>query len=297
MQKQKQTYLIIGGVVAVVVIAVLVWWLSRGKSEPEPETEVAEVVEVKKKRITAPQNVLPLSERPVVSLKPFSKDGGRFVSIEISQVRVPAQTAEYEIVYNIVGTSAVSATGAKIPTPEGEAEGGLQAFMGELSLNSLPTRTENRFGTCSAGGACINNNVDFGYITLNFDAEQKYGVNSSWTYFEKGVASSASFDQAFTLTADELAGASDYLLLEMMGLPDGLTGEVVTVADDGKDGGIKPVAYQLRLSKQLSATTGQVTFANDEGSQLAIYDGQAWKVQSLSEPVAVADGYIYALVK
>ena len=181
-QDKSKLYWIIGGVVGVIVVVGLVFGLTRGKNSSETaQVPVESAAPAKKKRISAPQNVIALEDRPMVSLRPFSKDGGRFVSIEVQSLGKSASSAEYEIVYNVIGASAVDKNGRAINDFDAEAEGGLQAFIGELDLNKLPTSTENRFGTCSAGGACINNNVDYGTLTLNFDATEKFGVKSNWS--------------------------------------------------------------------------------------------------------------------
>lgn len=298
MEKAKnQKMLIIGGViVAVIVIGLIAFFVVRGKKDNTTDEQPVET-QVKKKRVSAPQNLLPIDKRPLVSLRPFGKSGGRFVSIEVQSLPQKAKSAEYEIVYNVIGASAVSAAGAAIPTPAGEEEGGLQAFIGELDLSQLPTSTENRFGTCSAGGACINNNVDYGTLTLDFDADEKYGVKSDWTYFEKGQDESVTHNGTFSLTADGLADEKDYLILEMIGLPTGLPGEIVTVADDGKDHGTRPVAYQISFTATPAVTDGTVAFPQSTGSGLAVYDGKDWQSFSLTDSVPVGHNYIYALLQ
>ncbi len=291
----KLYWLIGGGVGLLVLVIICIVAFAGGKKQTPAEPEVVAEQPTKKKRISAPQNVTDIQERPVVSLHPFSKDGGRFVSIVVSDMRKQADSAEYEIVYNVVGASAVDAKGKAISDFDAEAEGGLQAFIGELDLAKLPTSTENRFGTCSAGGACINNNVDYGTLTLNFDAAEKFGVNTTWTYFETGKAASQSHDGQFTITADELASAQDYLIMQQIGLPAGLTDEVVMLPDGGRDNGTWPVAYQLSFTKAPKLTTAQVEFSAAGGTHVAVYDGKSWTSYELGEKVPAGDGYIYVL--
>ncbi|MBQ6449289.1 hypothetical protein IJJ08_00070 [bacterium] len=297
-QDQSKLYWIIGGVVGVIVVVALIFGLTRGKKSDETaQAPVESAAPAKKKRISAPQNVIALGDRPVVKLRPFSKDGGRFVSIEVQSLGKTATSAEYEIVYNVIGANAVDKNGRAISDFDAEAEGGLQAFIGELDLSQLPTSSENRFGTCSAGGACINNSVDYGTLTLNFDAAEKFGVKTNWTYFESAVNRTAMHDGNFALEAEGLEKAEDYLLMQMMGLPAGIQGEVVMLPDDGRDNGTWPVAYQLSFTKTPSGLkTGKVDFGSNFGEQVAVYDGQSWTNYDLMESVPVGADYIYALV-
>jgi hypothetical protein len=294
----RKTLIIIAAIAALaLIVAGAIYWFTTRSTPPDTSTAVEEVV-VPKKRISAPQNVIAMEQRPVVRLQPFSRDGGRFLRILINEVRQSATMAEYELVYNVVGANAVSAGGAKIATPDNEAAGGLQAFVGEIELATLPAMAEGRFGTCSAGGACINHNVDFGLITLNFDAAEKYGVNGNWTYFESGQAANQTTDEQLTITAPELATSKDYLIAQMLGLPSGVPGTPAMIPDpESRDGGTKPLAYQLNFTTAPKLSTAQVTFtASTPGSQIAVYDGANWSIATDSAAVPIGDGYIYALV-
>lgn len=297
-EDNKKLYWLIGGGVGLLLVAIVVIvLLVRGDKKEEPTAEPVAEQPAKKKRLSAPQNVIAIDERPVVSLHPFSKDGGRFVSIVVSKLGKAATTAEYEIVYNVIGANAVDAKGKAIKDFDAEAEGGLQAFIGELDLDRLPTSTENRFGTCSAGGACINNDVDYGTLTLNFDGTDKFGVNTNWTYFETGSKISNTHDDNFTIKADELADAEDYLILQMIGLPAGIPGDVVTLPDGGRDNGTWPLAYQLSFTRAPQLDEAKVDFGSNQGDQVAVYDGKKWTTYALDETVPAGDDYVYALIK
>ncbi len=292
--KNKQIIIIASVLIGILVVGGGFWWWNRSQ-KPKVEEPVAQEIK-KKKKISAPQNVIELAKRPVVTLQPFTKDGGRFVSIVVSQVREPATLAEYEIVYNVIGASAVSATGAKIKVPDSEAQEGLQGFGGELNLSQLPTKTENRFGTCSAGGACVNNSVSGGTLTLNFDSEPKYGVTTNWTYFETGKAISSTEDGKFTMSAPELAKANDYLIMQAIGLPEGLPGEAVMVADGGQDNGIVPLAWQINFTKEPTIKEATLKIETTEGTKVAVWDGKQWSDNLMSAAVPVGNGYIYVML-
>ncbi len=293
MKNKKTSKIIILSLLALVMIVAGVIFINKRQKETAPPTEAPIV---KKKRISAPINILDLDKRPLVSLKPFNKNGGRFVNINLTELREKAQTAEYEIIYQVIGASAVSASGVKVKVPEGEGEG-TQGFIGELDLKQLPTKTENRFGTCSAGGACVNNNVSDGTLILNFEGEQKFSFATNWTYFENGNATSTTKDEAFSLTADGLSKTKDYLLMEVIGLPKDLPGEVLLVPDGGKDNGTKAVAYQINFTQAPVKQTARVQFqAATEINKVAVWDNQSWSVFSLTEDLPLGDGFIYALL-
>lgn len=292
-KKQKKIWVLIG-IVVVLVVAGLLIVKNMGKKNEET-APVAETVK-KKKRISAPINVIDIDERPIVSLKPYSQNGGRFVSIVVSEVRKVAEAAEYEIVYNVVGASAVSASGAKIKVPDSEAQEGQQGFMGELDLAQLPTKTENRFGTCSAGGACINNSVSGGSLTVTFDGAEKYAVMSNWTYFEEGKEESATDDGLFKMTAAGLADEKDYLIAETVGVPVNIPGQVTMMSDGGKDNGTKPVAYQINFTGAPKVNEALVTFPGYTEYKVAVWNGTEWANYLQDDVMPVGDGYMYVLL-
>ena len=294
---QKNFYLIGGGVALLVIMIVAMFAFSRGKGEQatEPETATDEPAP-RKNRLSAPINVIPLEQRPVVHLRPFSQSGGRFVSIEIQTLPLAATSAEYENVYNIIGASAVDKNGAATKVPDNEPQTGLDAFIGTLDVGSLPTSSENRFGSCSAGGACTNQEFDTGTLTITFDAAEKYAVSSDWTYFRAGKSESITNDGDFTLSSDALAKTADYLILGAMGLPEGVPGEVAITPDGGRDNGIRPIAYQIHFTKAPTNVTGTVTFKSTVGERVAVYDGKSWTAYDLDDELPIGDAYTYALL-
>lgn len=293
---QKKQLIILISIISLIVIGAGVWLIKAklGKSQnPAQETAITKP----KKRLSPPQNVLPLAERPVVSLQPFTQAGGRFVSIQVQEMHTPASQAEYEIIYDVANVSAVGANGAKLAVPANEQEGGQQAFMGELSLETLPTKTNNRFGTCSAGGACINHEVKQGMLVINFNAESPYGVSSPWYYFQTGSQEIAIDDFSLNLSSDTFKKSNDFLLMQAMGLPAGLTNEVISLPDaESKDNGSRPFAWQLRFTTTPQPGTMKVTLPKEHSQAvLHVYDGKNWTVVNDLATVPLADGYFYAL--
>lgn len=293
---QKKQLIILVSVITIILIGASAWLIKAKFSKQENVSE--QVVTTKpKKRLSPPQNVLPFAERPVVSLQPFTQAGGRFVSIQVQEMRTSATQAEYEIIYDVANVSAVSASGAKLAVPANEQEGGQQAFMGELSLESLPTKTNNRFGTCSAGGACINHEVKQGLLVINFNAQSPYGVSAPWYYFQTGSQEITIEALSLNLSSDTFKKSNDFLLMQAMGLPAGLADEVISLPDtESKDNGSRPFAWQLRFTNAPEQGTMKVVLpAEHQQASLHVYDGKSWTVASDLAAVPLADGYFYAL--
>jgi hypothetical protein len=70
------------------------------------------------------------------------------------------------------------------------------------------------------------------------------------------------------------------------------------VSDGGKDGGTKPLAYQINFSVKPEAQTAEVEFANfTTEQQVAVYDGARWQIVTDLQAVPLGDGYFYALLE
>jgi hypothetical protein len=305
-QQQKQLLIIgviVGVVIVGVVIAVVVRQLGKGK---QVEVATEETAPVKKKKVTAPLNIIGLAERPVMKLEPFAKNG-KNLRITVENLPKEATEGEYEIEYTIGSATAKTATGRDTKVPENEATEGVQGFIGELEVSKLPAVTEKMLGSCSAGGACIYHaGVTEGKVTLRFAGPENYALQSWFTYFEKGKETVATVDGAFAATAKELAKASDFLIVEEMGLPTGLPGAVVEMADQGGTAGaVKARAYGVYFSAPVTVSEATVTFKDvGEATGVASWDGKTW---TLLEGAKVAGGEvtvstkglaeIYALVK
>lgn len=294
---KKKQLIILLVIIALLIIGSSAWVIKTRLSKTANTTDEP-VVSKPKKRLSPPQNVLALAERPVVSLQPFVQAGGRFVSIQVQQLRTPATAAEYEIIYDVANVSAISASGAKLAVPANEREGGQQAFMGELSLDTLPTKTNNRFGTCSAGGACINHEVKQGLLVINFNAEPAYGISSPWYYFQTGSQEITIDDLELSLVSATFKNSNDFLLMQAMGLPTGLNGEVISLPDiESKDNGTRPFAWQIKFANPVQLDTMKVVLPPaHQQATLHVYDGKNWSAVNDLTAVPLADGYFYALV-
>ena len=286
--------LVIGGVSAFVVLS------NSSKTVAEKE-EVTPAP--KKKRVAAPLNVIPLEQRPVMALRPFISNG-KNLEIELESLPLPADSAEYEIEYTIGSATAKTAAGRDTKVPDNEASEGLQGFIGELDLSSFPAKTEKMLGSCSAGGACIYHaGITEGKISLRFAAKESYALQSVFTYFEEGAQSNPSIDGKFTLAGSGLTKTTDFLIVEMMGLPAGLPGKIVLAGHESEANWQQARAYGVYFSKSMAASTEvTATFADaPAGSQIAAYSAGEWTLleskvsgKELSATGTLAE--IYALI-
>lgn len=241
--KNKKILIALG---AVILLAVIITIVVKGKNQSNPELITEEP---ERRRITEPVNVIPVEERPYVSIRPLAD--GRNLTISINHLNKPAQKVDYELEYQS-GTM-------------------LQMVMGMIDLDNLPATKQELLGTCSAGGACTyHENVSGGNLLLRFtDANQdSYVVKSDWRYFDNKDNSEevASRDAKFQLTADAIANQRYLIVFNSPGYPEDLEGEVI--ADN----------FSLSTSTVLSGS-GQLTIRTNEESPTAKivgYDGDEW---------------------
>lgn len=199
-----------------------------------------------KKRVSEPENILPVAERPVIYLIP--KADGHNIEIIINTVKKTATDAEYTLEYQ---------TGTLV-----------QAQENVISLASLPV-TENVFlGTCSAGGKCtFHEDVQGGSLRTRFAADQSYVLKSDWKYIDNKAKEDAfsSRDAKFQITSDDLADQRYVIIFNTPGYPEDLKG--TPVSDP----------YTLNGSSELSGS-GELTIRANEEGELAImgWDGETW---------------------
>ncbi|MDR0463038.1 MAG: hypothetical protein LBG64_02360 [Pseudomonadales bacterium] len=277
-KKQKKIIAIVAAVTAVVIgIIIAVVMVNRGAEEI---VEVEATPEPARRRVRTPFNIVDIDQRPVVRLEPFMGNG-RNLRVVLENLPLGADEAEYEIEYTITGASARTAGGATTRVPENEATEGLQGFIGELDVTSFPSITEKMLGSCSAGGACVHHNgITQGKVSLMFYGDENYAVQSVFTYFEEGDIENTTIDGMFTIAAAGLANAQEFLVMELMGLPAGLPGIVVTRDDDVNANATKAIAYGVWFNSRPTAIdVVTVTFEDiGDATGLAIWDGEEWTV-------------------
>jgi len=207
--------------------------------EPTPEPA--------KRRIVEPSNVISVEERPVVFLAPEAD--GRNLTIRVTTVKKPATSAEYVLEYQA-----------------GEL---LQGVNGALDLASLPAKTTQLMGSCSAGGKCsYHENVKGGSLLLRFLGAENYSLKQDWKYIDNRAKETAfsSKDAKFQLESKDLATARYLIIYSSPGFPEGVTGTVVSDP------------YTLQTSSVLTGKGTLTMRANEEGGLSVMgYDGEKWK--------------------
>jgi hypothetical protein len=234
----KKIFIILG----LVALGLTAFFLvkNKNKTADTPET-------VQKKRISEPVNIIPVSERPYLSISPLSD--GHNVQITVHALNKPAQSAEYELEY--------------------QAGSLLQGAFGSLQMDNLPESTKVLMGSCSAGGACtFHEDVQGGSLLARFDEPEAYVIKSNWKYIDNAKRNDqvSSKDAKFQLTAPGLAKQRLIIVYNSPGIPEAPKGEVVSDI------------YSLATSGNLTGE-GELTMratAEGENLQIAGWDGEEW---------------------
>jgi len=244
MKNKKMLYLGIGALLIVVAVAGgIVWFFSSNSKATDDDTGP------QKRRIVEPENVIPVSERPVLSIKPEAD--GRNVTITVSEVKKAATETEYLLEYQ---------TGTLV-----------QAQQGMIQLASLPVSEKILLGSCSAGGACTyHTDIKGGSLKTRFAGDSEaYALKSDWKYIENTDKDSSfsSRDAFFQIEAEELATARYLIIFNGSGYPEGLTEFGEPVSDP----------YQLETSTAVSGEATLTLRAKEEGElKVLSWDGKTW---------------------
>ena len=233
------------GVVVIVVLAIIGFLVIKNQKGASPTDSPTT-----KNRVREEINVLPVPDRPVVTLDPTSD--GRSVVLTIKQLKKEASTVEYELEYQ-AGTL-------------------LQGAFGQLNLSPLPAQTKILLGSCSAGGACTyHKEVKGGKLLTRYQGVNNYTLKSDWRYIENTDKSSqfSSQDAKFQLSGQGLSSVSTAIIFNAPGYPDGLSSE--PVADIYSLSSTSPVKGDLTVTIRLNT---------DAPAKLAYFDGQSWKYSS-----------------
>lgn len=234
-------------VLALIVVAVIgigAFVFTRGSSEEAPSETQAQL---KKRKISEPVNIISVSERPYITIRPDLD--GRHLHISIDSIKKAATEMEYELEYT-----------------SGSLQQGL---FGSLDISKLPATTKQLMGTCSAGGACsYHTEVTGGSLVTRFAGEENYALKTQWRYFENVDKQTefASTDAKFQVASDSLTTAKVVIIADSSGFP----GEV--------EGTVLSAPYSLQTS---SAMTGKATVSirlneDQENAVLLGYNGSEW---------------------
>lgn len=211
----------------------------------------AEAEPTPKPAINEPVNVIPVTERPYLSLVP--RNDGRELTLRLGELRKPATEMEYELEYQS-GTL-------------------LQGAFGELDLTgTAPFSTEILLGSCSAGGSCsYHEDVTGGTITSKYRGEENYALKDEWRFQATADAEGmfSSRDGKFQLDAGTALNRSAYVIvMQTAGLPSEIEGELLAGP------------YGVFPSNGLPQTgSGELLIRLNEDSQTATilgWDGSEW---------------------
>ncbi len=243
MQKKPQLLIGIGIAVAVLVLGggALAFKQFAGKGSPTPSPES------KKRRVSEPVNVIPVTERPYVQIVPQAD--GHNVIVRVAKLNKPATGVEYELEY--------------------QAGSILQGAFGQIALSSVPSESKVLLGSCSAGGACtFHEDVKGGTLLLRFEGETNYAVKSDWRYHENKAKEStiASKDAKFQLDAPELKKVPYAVVYNSPGYPGTVSGTPVSDL------------YSLAMVGTATGKGTLVMRASEEGTlQIMGWDGKKWQ--------------------
>lgn len=238
MKNQK----VIAGILAVLVllgVGIGAYMMTRKPAETATEEPT------KKKTTIRNYNVIDVAERPYMKIVPVDS---RNVVIEIDEVKLAADAAEYELEYQ---------TGSL-----------LQGAFGEIDLLSLPAEDKILLGSCSAGGSCTyHEDVKGGELRAFYTGDNSYDLKSDWKYIENdGDTAFASRDAFFQIDSKDLAKNSLLIIYNSPGYPGELEGELASEV------------YSLTSNSSLSGEAEVTIRAKHEGDLTIMgWDGTEWQ--------------------
>jgi hypothetical protein len=235
------------GAIAAVLLLVIGGVILAGRGLISGQKAVQPTPTPAKKRVVEPPNLIPVDQRPFVLIKPEAD--GKNVTIEVVAIKKPADSVEYELEYQA-----------------GEL---LQGVQGALPLSSLPAKTTQLMGSCSAGGKCTyHTDVRGGSLLLRFLGAENYVLKQDWKYIDNKAKETAisSKDAKFQMESADLAKQKFIIIYNTPGYPDGAPG---TIASE---------AYVLSTAAPFTGKAKLTMRANEEGNLvIAGYDGSEWK--------------------
>lgn len=238
MKMFKNKKVVIGLLILLLLVGGFFWWRSRGAAPIETS---------QKQKLTLPNNVISVTDRPYLSIEPLAD--GRNVEITIHTLKKDATEMEYELEYQ-AGTL-------------------LQGAFGNIDITSLPASAKILLGSCSAGGACTyHEDVKGGTLLTRYTGGgEPYALKSDWKYIDNTTRETAhsSKDAKFQIDGRNLGQQRYLVIFNTPGYPESVPGEVVSEI------------YSLTSSGALSGQVELTMRANEEGElKIAAWDGSEW---------------------
>lgn len=192
---------IIIAVVSLFIVALGVVFFIKNKQSKNPEVVVEE-------KPSLPVNVIPVSERPFITLSPDTS--GRNLTLLIDNIETEDKL-EYELVYNATD----------------KQEGAFGRI--DFSSEKLPVEKDLLLGSKSAGGSVTyHEGVTGGSLTVTYD-ETKLKESFNFLRFDTLDPFFSSQDSRFEveLGAKALASNTVVVVMKTFGLPESLEGELI----------------------------------------------------------------------
>lgn len=239
--------LIIGLIVVTLIIASVVFLLSKNKASKNQANEQnqssSQASEKPVKKITGKANTTPINENPYVKLNPLND--GHNMEIIIQTDKKESNEAEYELEY--------------------QAGSLLQGAFGVIDLENLPTKEKIFFGSCSSGGRCTHHkDIKGGNLALKFSGEKNMTFKGDWRYFDN-LAKKTQFssqDGKFQIEGDDFKKVRFFTIYNTPGYP---TNQEYNIVSD-----------LYNLSKITTGKADLTIRAKEEKENLVIvgYDGE-----------------------
>ena len=202
---------------------------------------------LKKRKISEPVNVIDVSERPYIVIKPNSD--GRNLTIVVDAVKKEATEVEYTLDY--------------------KSDQGQQGVFGVIKLATLPATTTQLMGSCSAGGACTyHENVTSGNLETQFAGPENFALKTEWRYIKNKDKSTqiGSTDAKFQMSGADISKITLATIGDASGLPEDVKGTIVSAP------------YYLVTVPALTGSVELTMRANQEGElKIMGWDGKVWK--------------------
>jgi hypothetical protein len=231
MKLTKMHKQIIVGVVALLLVGGGVYAFTR-----KPEAEIVAPPSKKPKKAV---NLIPLEERPYVTIQPLQ--ARNMLEVTIHDLKKKAKSVEVTLEYD-------------------RNKGVLDAVLNSFSLDKTPLIEQMFLGSKSAGGATTyHDDVIGGSVTLDF-SDEDYALEVPWRYDDTKTSYDAlsTTDGKFQIKFDKPLKTAKVLVMQSPGLPTEAKGKVLSgpyfvgIVGDLPD---STAEVKLRLSEESNSAT------------------------------------------
>lgn len=194
-------------VISVSIIGLVL--VSAGLLFAKSKSNPSEVVQIIPTPISKPHNLLPISERPYLTLQPLTARNE--VEIVLDDLKKPASELELVLEYD-------------------RNKGVLDAVLRTFFLTQLPLKDSIFLGSKSAGGhITYHDDVIGGDILLEFTGYEEYVLKTPWRYSdtETQFTQISTADGKFQVTFHKPYNTKKIIAMQSPGYPGVLDGEVV----------------------------------------------------------------------